>query len=338
MSGTTAAWYEVDVTTLLRQRKAAGAAAVTLVLKGSATSTSFAIFNSDESPTADAPQLVVTPAAPPPQALVVSAANLTVPEGGSAAFTVKLAAQPAADVVVNVAKATGGDADLATAATTLTFTPANWNAAQAVTVTAAEDGDATNGAASFTLSSSGLPSKSVTATEADNDVPAAPVTLRALADAYVRDGSTYAGTNFGTSTQLQVKQGVAGYAREGYLRFDLSGVSQVTSAKLRLFGRLDSTADAGVGFTVFNSNDTTWSETGITWNTKPAANTAALVSATVSGTTGKWYEVDLTAFLKAEKAAGRNMVTIVLRATAPSTSLVQFDSDEATNRPELAVS
>jgi hypothetical protein len=335
VAGTADAWYEVDLTTLLRQRKAAGAAAVTLVLKGSATTSSFIIFNSDESAAGNAPQLVVTP---PPQELVVSAAGVTVPEGGSAGFTVKLATRPAADVVVNVARAAGGDADLAGTPGTLTFTPANWNVARPVTVTAAEDGDATNGAASFTLSSAGLAAKSVTATEADNDVPAAPVTILAAADAYVRDGSAYAGTNFGTATQLQVKQGSAGYTRESYLRFDLSGVSRVTSAKLRLFGRLDSTADAGVGFAVFNAASTTWSETGVTWNTKPVANTTALGNATVSGTAGKWYEIDLTAFLQAEKAAGRTAVTLVLRAAGPSTSLVQFDSDEATNRPVLAVS
>jgi hypothetical protein len=32
-----------------------------------------------------------------------------------------------------------------------------------------------------------------------------------------------------------------------------------------------------------------------------------------TGTTKKWYELDVTSFLKSEKAAGRNVVTLVLK-------------------------
>ena len=64
-----------------------------------------------------------------------------------------------------------------------------------------------------------------------------PVTLAPVADAYVRDGS-YARTNFGSAAQLQLKQAGAGWYREGVLRFDLSRVRTVSSAKLRLFDTL----------------------------------------------------------------------------------------------------
>jgi endoglucanase len=125
--------------------------------------------------------------------------------------------------------------------------------------------------------------------------------------------------------------------REAYLRFDLSSVSSIGSAKLRLFGKLDNTSAASVGFTIYNASNTTWSESGLTWNNKPAAGTTVRGSGTVTGTTGKWYEVDLTSFLKAEKAAGRNLVTLVIRAGAASPSNIVFDSDEAANRPALVV-
>jgi hypothetical protein len=109
-----------------------------------------------------------------PQEIVTSASGLDVPEGGSASFTVRLAAQPAGDVLVSLSKAATGDVDLTAATSSLTFTPANWNVARSVAIAAAEDADATNGAATFTLSSTGLTSKSVAATEVDNDVAPPP--------------------------------------------------------------------------------------------------------------------------------------------------------------------
>ncbi len=70
---------------------------------------------------------------------------LTVAEGGTAAFTVKLATEPTGNVTV---KAASGDTDEGTlssgagtpaASTTLTFTASNWNAAQTVTLTGVID-------------------------------------------------------------------------------------------------------------------------------------------------------------------------------------------------------
>jgi ELWxxDGT repeat protein len=342
VSGTANAWREFDVTAYVKARREAGATGVTFVVKGTATTDAQATFASDEHATsASRPQLAVTtkPAGPPPQGLVVSATNLSVPEGGSANFTVKLAAQPASDVTVTVAKAGGGDGDLTAAATTLTFTSGNWDAAQTVTVNAAEDADAGNGTASFTVSSTGLTSKSVAATESDNDAPAAPVTLRAAADAYVRDGTSSA-TNFGTAAELVVKRAAtAGSTREGYLRFDLSGgPATIGSAKLRLNGRLGDTSSASLATEVFGATNAAWTETGLTWDTRPAPGASALGTITVSGTTAAWYELDLTAFLAAERAAGRNLVTLVLRNPAASSAQTIFASDEAAGgRPELVV-
>lgn len=103
-----------------------------------------------------------------PQALVVSSTSVSVPEGGSSTFTVRLQSQPSSNVVVTVA-AGSGDTDLTNAPTSLTFTNANWNVLQTVTISAAEDADNANGSRLFTVASTGLTSVSVTATEVDND-------------------------------------------------------------------------------------------------------------------------------------------------------------------------
>lgn len=334
VAGTTDNWYELDLTNFIKAEQAAGRARVTLVLKNLSVTDAWPIFASDEA-AANRPELVVTatPAANP-QGMVVSASNLTVPEGASASFTVRLAAQPASDVVVNVAGPASGDPDLTTATTTLTFTPANWDVAQPVTVAAAQDADATDGAASFTLSSDGLSSKVVTATEADDDR----VTLSAADDAYVRDGAS-AGLNFGAAASLMVKRSsTLGNSRETYLRFDLSGVTTITTAKLRLWGLLTNTDGTSVQVAAYGTTDTGWTETGVTYNDRPPAQGAALATVTVSGTAGTWYEWDVAAYLNAEKAAGRNLVTLALLAPNIGNPVATFNSAEATtNKPVLQI-
>jgi hypothetical protein len=123
-------------------------------------------------------------------------------------------------------------------------------------------------------------------------------------DTYARDGS-FANTSFAGSGQLQVKRGDSGWNRESFLRFDLSNVSAgVTSAKLRLFGRLDNTLEAKVGFEVYASANNDWDAAGVTFNARPAAAGPALAAGAVVGKAGTWYELDLTSFVKAQKAAG----------------------------------
>lgn len=110
----------------------------------------------------------------PASGIVVSASDVSVPEGASASFTVSLSAAPAGNVQVAVTKASG-DADLfVSSGATLTFTPANWNVGQTVTLSAVEDADDLNGTARFQLAATGYPAVSVAATELDNDVAPPP--------------------------------------------------------------------------------------------------------------------------------------------------------------------
>ena len=66
--------------------------------------------------------------------------RLPVPEGGEGEYTVVLATRPAANVTISVAVPEG--ASIMADPSSLTFTPANWNTPQAVTVTEPEDDDA----------------------------------------------------------------------------------------------------------------------------------------------------------------------------------------------------
>jgi endoglucanase len=170
---------------------------------------------------------------------------------------------------------------------------------------------------------------------------AAPVgknaTLSAASDAYVREGAS-ANTNFGSATQLQTKASVGfGYNRQAYLTFNLSGVGPVQHAVLRLYGQL-SQADNPISVGVFGVADTSWGERTITWNKRPAATSGAVAAATVSGTGPRWYEWDVTSYVKQQKGAGRSNVSLLLRNLVTSTGFVIFSSREAGNTgPQLVV-
>jgi uncharacterized delta-60 repeat protein len=329
VSSTTSAWLDFDVSSYVKQQRAAGATAVSFVLRGHATSTPYAIIASDEA-TANRPDLQMTEHVGP--AVLLSPTTATVPEGGaSSTITAKLSTQPAGPVTVTIARASG-DPDLSAGTTTLTFTPFNWNIAQPITLNAADDTDLTNGTAMFSVTAdSGYGTASFTATEKDND-------LRPTADSYVRDG-TSAGSNFGTSTALQVRKSTtAGNTRWTVLKFDISSLTSITNATLRLNGKLDVTTNPSVAVQAFTASNTTWMETGVMWNNKPSASGASLGQIAVSGTTAKWYTIDLTAWLQSQKAAGKTSVALVLMSPAATTSMAVFSSDEASsNGPQLVV-
>lgn len=104
----------------------------------------------------------------PTQGIVVSTDKLTVNEGATAVVNVRLAANPGGTLVVDVAR-TLGDASVTAAPPTLTFTGGTWSADQAVTLTAAQDGDLSDDGATITLSAPGLAARTVVATAVDND-------------------------------------------------------------------------------------------------------------------------------------------------------------------------
>jgi MYXO-CTERM domain-containing protein len=106
--------------------------------------------------------------------LVLSSAKVSVPENGTATFTVSLSKQPSGNVTVNVAR-TQGDADITVQdGATLAFTTVNWNTPKTVTLRAASDADNQAGVATITVAAPGLDARPVEAVEMD-DEPLAPV-------------------------------------------------------------------------------------------------------------------------------------------------------------------
>lgn len=172
-------------------------------------------------------------------------------------------------------------------------------------------------------------------------------TLAPVADTYVQGADAFRDTNFGTGAEMQIKRTFnpgTGRGRRGFIRFDTSSVTgAIPSARLRIFARLTDASLPPTSMIVQKVTDTTWSETGMTWNNQPVVESpTALASITVTGATIKLYDFDVTAFIQAERAAGRTAVSFRLINQAPTgNSGVFFTSvntkESAGNRPQLVI-
>ncbi len=95
--------------------------------------------------------------------------SLNINEGGTGTIQVKLTAPPPANKTVTVSRTAGDTGITVSSGAILTFTTANWNSYQSVTISAAEDADTINDSATITLSSAGSNDKTVAVTGIDND-------------------------------------------------------------------------------------------------------------------------------------------------------------------------
>ncbi|MPY91078.1 MAG: DNRLRE domain-containing protein [Luteitalea sp.] len=163
--------------------------------------------------------------------------------------------------------------------------------------------------------------------------PAPADALTPVADAYVQGGSE-ADTNFGTADSLRVKTASASFSRWTYLKFDLSGVAAVGAATLRLFARV--AESEVIDTSVFAVANTSWSETGITWNNKPALGGTPLDTISVGGDF-QWYDLDVTSYIQNELAAGRTTIGLGLRNPTTSSQIILAHSRENANQPELVL-
>ena len=143
----------------------------------------------------------------PPVTIVTNTSSVSVPEGGTQTFQVRLSAQPAASTSVSVSRTAGDNNITISGGASLTFTTVNWSTYQTVTLAAAQDADTVNGSATITCSASGLSSVTVTATEIDNDT-----TLTVIADT----GGTVSPSGGATVVTIGVATGITATPSIGY--------------------------------------------------------------------------------------------------------------------------
>ncbi|HEV7299861.1 MAG TPA: DNRLRE domain-containing protein [Tepidisphaeraceae bacterium] len=321
-------WYEFEVTALVAARKAAGASVVSLALRSPDYTTSVPIFNSSNA-TSNQPQLVVVshpPIAPSglsatavsPSQINVSWTDASANETG---FIVERSTSTVFPVGAETVVVTTTAANVTSYSDTAGLSPSTTyyyrvRAKMSETLASANSAIATG---------TTLP-----------DGPA--TTLGAVADAYVQDGTTNEDENFGGSAQLLAKTTGTGGNRNSYLRFDLTTITTVEDAKLRLYGRNSDAAPENVVVHVYQAANETWQEMSIDWLNQPGFTGSSLDNVTVPDNVLRWYEFDVTAVVAAQKAAGATSVSFELRSPFYSTSLPIFNSSDASsNQPRLVV-
>ena len=132
-------------------------------------------------------------------------------------------------------------------------------------------------------------------------------------------------SNYGTATSLLVN-GASNPDVESYLRFTVSGVTgPIQSARLRVYVTTNGTNNGPAVYAAGNS----WTETGITWNTRPALVSGAADNKGALGTNA-WVEYDVTALV-----TGDGTYTFAL--LADSADGVTFSSRQGSTSPQLVL-
>src|SRR6266508_4559015 len=115
-------------------------------------------------------------------------------------------------------------------------------------------------------------------------------------------------------------------AVESYLRFTVSGVtSSIQHAALRLYATTNGTTNGPAIY----AGDPNWTETGITWNTRPALTSGALDNKGAIATSS-WVEYDVTSLV-----TGNGTYSLAL--IADSDDGVTFSSREGSDPPQLVL-
>ena len=148
-------------------------------------------------------------------------------------------------------------------------------------------------------------------------------TFAVEADANARESSPT--TNFGLDSTLLVDSGT-GVNVESYLRFTVSGVSgPVQSAKLRLYVDGNGSANAPAVYATGN----TWTETGLTWNNRPAP-TSGVLDDKGALAANVWAEYNVTALVTGNG-------TYSFRLLTDSTDGIVFSSRQGSFPPQLVI-
>ncbi len=180
------AWLEFDITDYIQTL--ADDPDTNTVVSFAVDSSLFSRYSSKENSDGNAPQLYLNYGGPGKASIQTSVSAVSVPEGSTNTFGVRLPQQPAASTTVTVARVDGGDTNITVQGdASLVFTTNNWSSYQTVTLDASEDADEFDGEATIRLSVDGMLNRDVTATEADNDQIQVVVSTNAIT---VLEGST----------------------------------------------------------------------------------------------------------------------------------------------------
>ena len=314
-----AKYYDLDVTGFVKSQFADDKTA-SFLLKDPSNQSRNLSFHSRENST-NKPQLIITTTSANQAPVLAAIGNKTITVGKTLTFT-----------------AAAADPD---AGQTKTFSLINAPAGAVI--------GATSGAFSWTPSSAGTSTFTVRVTDNGspvltdeeqitvtvNNTTNSSLTLAPVADAFVRNGS-YADVNYGKDPTLIVKStSSSSLSRLTYLKFSLSSVSTVGSAKLRIYGN-NTENTTSINTAAYGVNTDSWTETGITWNNAPASLSAILSSVGVSNQ-ATYYELDVTSFVKSQLAGDKTASFLIKDPSNQSRNLSFHSRENSSSKPQLII-
>jgi len=160
--------------------------------------------------------------------------------------------------------------------------------------------------------------------------------LNTFGDAHVQSGHL-TNVNFGSYPVMWLGNPDDTY--EIFLRFDISSLrADISSAKLRLYGGLNSTTISSATVNAYDVASQSWLERTITNSNKPSAGSAVLASTTV-GNDAWYYEWDLTSHINNLRNNGQLYVSLLVKcASSTGNGMIDFNAREnSANKPELKI-
>lgn len=174
----------------------------------------------------------------------------------------------------------------------------------------------------FTRSTAGVWSSGIRVSATPRGPSTQMLTFTAVEDALVTQNPPT--SNFGGQTYLRVKAS-ASSAIESLLKFNLTGLQNVQSATLRLRTLTTPVTQLNVQAVA----DSSWSESTLTWNNKPALGATLATGASLAVSTSHDFAVT-------PHVTGNGAVSFGLSSTATTVSQ-DFSSREGANAPQLLV-
>lgn len=150
--------------------------------------------------------------------------------------------------------------------------------------------------------------------------PAGPITLLPAADAYVY--SLQPSVNYGANTALRTD---GSPVLRSFLRFDVTGRAGATRVVLRVYAE---TAN-NLGLDLRAVADTSWTESGLTYDNQPTVGPVLASSGPVAA--GTWLTFDVTSAV-----TGDGPVSFALTSESPTA--IRLSSREGGNPPQLVLS
>jgi len=159
-------------------------------------------------------------------------------------------------------------------------------------------------------------------------------TLAPVADATVRGGAS-AGSNFGATTNLTVRQDTSvNNQQRAYLRWDLSGVpGRISQARIVLTPLSIGANAIEQGVAVANSNN--WTEAGVTWNNQPGGGERF---ATWLPATNGTVSFDVTPQVLDALQNDRQLSLQLFSVGTNSVDYAARENANAASRPQLVIS